>query len=139
MNDNIIEIPKEPTFDLPAGRFAARISSVKIRTHFKKETPDKEVRVLFEVDGTGIKNRTPTAGSTYQWNLNKGSDLRGFLEALKGPDWFEQMAGQKFDLDQLIGMEVELDLYHMQKPPYKKPMVLVGSIRPKPTEFKTAA
>ena len=139
MSENIIEIPKDPTFDLPAGRFPATVTSIKIRTQFKKETPEKEVRVLFDVHNNGIKNRTPLAGSTYPWNLNKESDLRAFLETINGSDWFEQMAGQKFDLDQLIGLEVELDLYHMQKPPYKKPMVLIGAIRPRPVELKQAA
>jgi len=139
MNENIIEIPKEPTFDLPAGHFPATVSSIKVRTKFKKDAPEKEVRVLFDVHNTGIENKTPMAGCTYQWNLSKGSDLRCFLETINGPDWFEQMGGQKFNLDQLIGMEVELDLYHMQKPPYKKPMVLIGHIYSKPIELKQAA
>jgi hypothetical protein len=129
MLDNTIEIPKEPTFDLPEGRFKARLVAVSPKQRFTADTIIQQTRMLFEVEVPTIRFKQPMAGRNFDKTLRRGSELRGFLEAWKGTEWIEQQ-GARINLDQLIGEEVELELTHLQRPPHKKPMVLISAIKP---------
>ncbi len=120
----------DQTFDLPEGTFKARLSSVSPKQRFHGTDQINQTRLLFEVDVPGIKFKRPMAGKSFDINLRKGSELRWFLEAWKGAEWLEQNAGQKIDLDQFIGEEVELELTHLIRPPHKRPLVLITKIRP---------
>ncbi len=139
MNAPILVTEKEPTFNLPAGHYPATVLSIAVSNQLDNETLEKEVIVFFEVHDTGIEDETPVAGCTYRWNVGEESDLQSFLRTLTNPDWFLLMAGQKLDLDELIGMEVELELIHEQEPNKKEPEVLIANIRPMRNEWQQAA
>lgn len=124
---NIIQIPREQTFDLPVGSYNAAIHSIKVRT--KSNSCDKrELRILFQVNVPGMEKKIALAGTTYDLDFRRGSKLRNLIEMIKGPEWFESMQGESFDLDTLIGSQVELELHHITRPPYDKPMVVIESI-----------
>lgn len=129
MLDNTIEIPKEPTFDLPEGRYKARLVSVNPKHRFNAAETIPQTRMLFEVEVASIRNKQPMAGRTFDKNLRKGSELRCFLETWKGARWLEEQGGS-IDLDRLVGEEAELELTHLQRPPHKRPLVLISAIKP---------
>src|SRR4051812_43195986 len=76
----VAEIPKDVSFDLPEGRYRARISNLRL---FNKQTgrgPQDWLRILFEVDVPGLSEKVNTlAGRSFKMDLNAGSELRHFL------------------------------------------------------------
>lgn len=134
-----LTIPKDQTFDLPAGRFLATISSVKQQTKYRKEQLVEEVRVLFTVDIASITKQIPTAGHTFPYTLHKGSELRNLADAVLGPNWMSERSGEEFDLDSLRGQQVELQLEHRHSPKHDRPLVLVAAIFPARPHLAQAA
>jgi hypothetical protein len=123
-----IDIPKETTFDLPEGNYAARIENVK---EFPKQTGqgmEMWVRILFCVTIPGMSHLNTLAGRNFKRNLNPGSDLRNFLAGLLGGRFFLNGSGQKFDLETIIGKECEVKLEHFCGKNYDKPLVVVAGV-----------
>ena len=125
-----IEIPKETTWDLPEGNFAASIQNMKVSAKQSARGMEEQVRILFEVKVPGMGHLNTLAGRNFKMNLNPGSDLRNFLGSLLGSRFFLNSSGQKFDLESLIGRECELKLEHFCGRDYEKPMVVVAAMYP---------
>jgi hypothetical protein len=125
-----VEIPKEVTFDLPEGNFAARIDNIKRSQKQSAKGMDDWVRIVFQVTIPGMENLTTLAGRGFKLNLNPGSDLRNFLGGLLGVWFFLTGSGQKFDLETLIGRECEVKLEHFYGKDYEKPLVVVAAVYP---------
>jgi len=139
-----IDIPKETTFDLPEGNFAAKVDHVRVFSKQSARGMEDWVRILFEVKVPGMDHLNTVAGRNFKMNLNPGSDLRNFLGSLLGPQFFRDSSGQKFNMESLIGRECEVKLEHFCGRDYEKPMVMVagmyspGSLRLTPETPKEA-
>lgn len=125
----ICPIPLDETYDLPEGRFKARL--VKVRPHTKQSSRGSAniVRLLFEVDVPSLRNKTAMAGRNFNLDLRRQSDLRGFLEAWRGAELFAT-SDEQLDLEQLVDAPAEVVLRHIKNPSHQRPYVLVESIYP---------
>ena len=125
-----IDIPKETTFDLPGGNFAARIDNVKVFPKQSAKGMEDWVRLVFQVKVPGMEHLNTLAGRNFKLNLNPGSDLRNFLGGLLGGGFFLNASGRKFDLETIIGIEGEVKLEHYCGRDYSKPLVVVAALYP---------
>ena len=125
-----IEIPKETTFHLPEGNFAARIDNARVFPKQSADGMEDWLRILWEVKVPGMDHLNTLAGRNFKLNLNPGSDLRNFLGCLLGPQFFLNSSGQKFDLESLIGRECEVRLEHFCGRDYDRPLVVVAAMYP---------
>ena len=125
----ICPIPLDETYDLPEGRYRARL--VKVRPHTKQTSRGSTqlVRMLFEVDIPSLRNKTAMAGRNFTLDLRRQSDLRGFLEAWRGVELFAT-SDEQLDLEQLVNEPAEVVLRHIKNPSHPRPYVLVESIHP---------
>jgi hypothetical protein len=135
-----VAIPKEPTFDLPEGRFAAIFVNLK---PFPKQTgqgPEEWIRFLLDVEVPSLSERFDTmAGRSFRLNLNPGSELRNWLTPLLGRDFFKEHAGQQINLDFLTGTQCEVELEHFQGKGYKRPLVVPARLFPVTSKDTEAA
>lgn len=125
-----IEIPKEITFDLPEGNFAAKIDNVRVFPKQSAKGAEDWVRILFQVKVPGMEHLNTLAGRNFKLNLNHGSELRNFLGCLLGGRFFLNTSGQKFDLESIVGRECEIKLEHFCGKDYDRPLVVVAVMYP---------
>ena len=137
----ICPIPLDETFDLPEGRYRARLASVRPQTRQSHRGTEPMIRLLFEVQIPSLQNKTPMAGRTFPFDLRRQSELRGVLEAWRGAQLFASAAA-KYDFEQLVGRDADLVLVHIHHDDHPRPYVLIESIHPpgtlKLTEKATA-
>ena len=134
----ICPIPLDETYDLPEGRYRARL--VKVRPHTKQSSRGSTnvVRLLFEVDVPSLRNKTAMAGRNFNLDLRRQTDLRGFLEAWRGAELFAT-SDEQLDLEQLVDAPAEVVLRHIKNPSHQRPYVLVESIHPPGALWLTGA
>ena len=125
--DNRLLIKHETTFDIPEGRYRARLVNIVPSVRSTTRGAQQWRRFLWEVQVPGIIDLQAMAGRNFIFSLDPGSDLRNFLQTWLGKEWLLANAGQEFDLDDLIGVECELDLVHFQGKGYTTPMTMVAS------------
>lgn len=122
----IIDIPRDTTFELPEGNYAATITAIR---KFIKQTnrgAQEWIRFLFEVDIPSRSNLINMAGRNFKADFGNGSDLLNFLTVLLGRKFFQAASGRQINLDMLIGMKCELELVHYTNGKYDHPMVMVN-------------
>ena len=125
------EIPREVTFDLPEGRYAATVSDVRQVLKQSGTKPQQNIRFLFDVTIPGLSEQMDTmAGRTFKLDLNPGSDLRNWLSGLLGSKFFKERAGQYINFDSLIGNDCEVKLEHLYGNGFDRPLVVVAQIFP---------
>lgn len=132
----ICPIPLDETYDLPQGRYRARLVKVRPETKLSHRGPTHLIRLLFEVQIPSLKNRIPMAGRNFPFDLGRKSDLRGFLEAWKGAELFANGA-DCFDFEALVCGEADIVLRHVTNANHRRPYVLVESIHPPGTKRLT--
>ena len=70
-------IPPDVTFELPEGRYWARISNIKKFIKQAGSGAQDWIRFLFDVKVPGLSERFDAmAGRSFKLNLNRGSELR---------------------------------------------------------------
>jgi hypothetical protein len=127
----IVDIPKEATFNLPEGRYVAKISSLKPSIKQAGLGSQNWIRILFDVHVPGLSERFDTrAGRNFKLDFNSGSELRNFLTGLVGRDFFLQNSGGKVDLESLVNTGCEVELEHSYGKGYDKPHVNVVKVHP---------
>ena len=122
----IVDIPRDTTFELPEGNYAAIITAIR---KFMKQTnrgAQEWMRFLFEVDIPSRSNLINMAGRSFKLEFNNGCDLRNFLTSLLGRQFFHSSSGRKVDLESLCGTKCELELVHFSNGKYEHPMVVVN-------------
>lgn len=128
------EIPRDATFDLPEGTFAAKIKTVKPQMKQSKDKPNREVKFILDVNVPSITSHECMAARAFALNYSRGSDLRNFLTPLLGEEFFIKHAGKKFDARSLEGMGCRVVLSHAHNPAYKNPLVVVENLLPPSSE-----
>ena len=127
----IVDIPKEVSFDLPEGRYAAKISSLKPLIKQAGQGPQDWLRILFDVHVPGMSEKFDArAGRSFKLDFNPGSELRNFLTGLLGRGFFQRHSGGKVDLDSIVDTECEVELEHFYGKGYDKPHVNVVRVCP---------
>ena len=125
------EIPREVSFELPEGRYRARISGLKPFIKQSAQGPQDWVRILFDVHVPGLSKGVDTrAGRNFKLNLQPGSDFRNWLTGLLGKGYFRERSGQQIHLNSLLNTECEVELEHVYGKGYEQPLVVVASIHP---------
>lgn len=133
MNTTEIEIPKEPTFKLPEGRYRARIQSFRTKPVETARGPGRNATILFDVQVPGMDRYECLARRVASYDLSKGSDLRRFLAGLLTEKFFIDRASQTIDLErELVGRECDVELEHatFDCDRYDHPLVVVQAIHP---------
>jgi len=125
------EIPREVSFDLPEGRYRARISNIKPKMKQAGSGPQEWIKFIFEVEVPGLSEKFNTmAVRAFRLDLNQGSELRNWLTGLLGRQFFKEHSGQPMSFDSLTGLECEIDLEHFQGNGYDQPLVVPARLFP---------
>lgn len=136
MNPNDFIVPKEPTYNLPEGRFRAYLRSFSVRPPKRSKGKDRTLNAIIQFDVTsvpGMENYDCKARKVVPMDLKSGSELRRFLEGLLGSGYFSQRSNQAIDLRSVLeGQACEVVLIHAKHDEecYKHPLVDVLEIFP---------
>ena len=128
----VVSVPKDTNFHIPEGKYRAKISSVKKVPKQKINDNCDMLRILFEVLVPKLHRMVNLAKAEYPLNMHGGSELRNVLTRLLGKQVFADAAGDSFDLEQLTGMDVEIEIEHVitnRRDEYTYPLVKVRDIR----------
>jgi hypothetical protein len=128
----VVPVPRESNFRIPEGRYRAKIASVRKLNVERLDGAVESLRLLFEVQVPSLPNLQNLAKAEYRLELNPGSDLRNVLTRLLGKHVFADASGGTFDLEQLVGMDVEVEIEHVttsRRDEYSYPLVRVRDIR----------
>ena len=121
-----VTLDKEITFDLPQGCYVAELTNIK---PFNKQTSRGRqdwIRLVFEVDVSGMRDLECRAGRNFMLTFKQGSDLRNFLTPVLGPSFFKENSAKSIDLEKLlVGLKGKVQLSHFCGADYDKPMVMV--------------
>ena len=127
-----IPVPKDPNFRIPEGRYRATITTVRKLLAERADGVGETLRILYEVQVPSLPKCINLAKSEYRLDMNPGSDLRNVLTRLLGKQVLSEAAGGTFDLEQLVGMDVEVEIEHVitsRRDEYSYPLVRVRDIR----------
>jgi len=127
----ISKVPAVKTFDLPAGRYKATLTSTKLLKKQTRRGPQDWIRLVFAVKVDSMADQLPCAGRNFVLDLNPGSDLRNFLEMWLGQEFFQSMSNKDLDFDDLIGLDGDIELSHYSSEDYEKPLVIIDGLYPK--------
>lgn len=132
-----VTLDKEVTFALPADKYVATVTGIKLFTKQTAKGKQDWIRILFDVEVPGMRDFDCRAGRNFQLSFKSGSDLRNFLTPFLGPDFFYANSSKTVDLERLlVGMKGEITLTHFSGEGYEKPLVIVEAIEPLPDERK---
>jgi len=128
----IIRISREPTFDVPEGKYRAVLTEVINLEDRKTKTGwADQVRLLFEIVAPQAANTCYLVGKNYEPSLAKNSDLRKDLAGWRGYDLTEQeIAAGSVNLESMIGKEADIKVAHIKNEGFPKPYVFIKAIRP---------
>ena len=130
-NSLVVEIPKEATYDLPEGRYGARISDLRPFIKQAGHGPQDWIRIHFDVQVPHLSETMDArAARNFKMDFSPGSEFRNWLTGLLGREFFQQHSGQQVDLEFLIGTECEVELEHYWGKGHPKPHVNVARVHP---------
>jgi hypothetical protein len=140
-----VPVPKGTNFHIPEGKYRAKIKNVRKLTIQKLDGSGQVLRILFEVRVPSLPSSENLAKAEFKIDLNSGSELRNVISRLLGKQVLLDAADSSFDLEQLVGTDVEIEIEHVttsRREEYAYPLVKVIDIQ-KPgtmalTEYKEA-
>lgn len=121
-----IIIPKQMNWNLPEGRFNARLTEISS----KFDRGEEYARFTFEVDVPSLDKFQNLAAKNYKVDMRFGGQLRNVLEDMQGAEWINNRSGEELDLKTLIGQNVVLDLRHYHKHSHAHPFVDIIKVHP---------
>src|ERR1039458_2127654 len=128
----IVTVPKESTFQINPGSYAAQIKSVRKIERQTSKGSTSWVRFLFIVNVPGFERFECLAKADFPLNLENGTDLRNIINRLLGRAHLANLSGQQFDLDALASIECEIEVEHVSldgRENYDFPLVVVCDIQ----------
>lgn len=126
-----VQIDKEVTFELPEGVYEATLTNVKQFNKQASKGKQDWVRLIFEVSVRGMENMECRAGRNFMLSFKAGSDLRNFLTAILGPEFFKRNSAKTLDLEKLLTGKVGLvTLSHFNGNDVGRPFIVVESFEP---------
>lgn len=135
----IIQIAREKSFDVPAGKYRATLKEViQLENRRTKKGWQNQVRLLFELHVPGQAHFEYMAGKNYEPSLATGSELRKDLVSWRGCEFTkEEPAAGAVNLQNMIGKEADLLIRHVKNVGFEKPYVHIKSIQPAGKLVKT--
>ena len=133
MNSTTFIVPRDSTFKLPAGRYAANITGFKARLVETTRGQQHNATILFEVVVPRMPNFECLARKVLPLDLKAGSELRRFLSGLLNTEFWRSKSNQPVDLGkELIGKRCEVVLIHAKhdEDKFDFPLVDVESLHP---------
>jgi hypothetical protein len=118
----LLPIPKDPSFDVPAGTYRAIVDDVRNLTNKRK------VRLIFRIIDENGSDTGYVVGKNYEPSLRKNSDLRLAIEQIRGKDFAEHEVTSSFDLNVLRGVEVFVEVNHASNAGFEKPYVFLAEL-----------
>jgi hypothetical protein len=130
----LVTVPKQSTFRIEEGKFAAQIKSVRKLERQNSLGSIPFIRIQFKVRVPGLDEQFDClAKADFPLNLENGTDLRNVINRLLGQAYLANLSGKKFDLEALIGVECEIEVEHVNvegRENYDYPLVVVRDIQP---------
>lgn len=128
----IVPVPKESTFKINPGRYAAQIKSARKIARQTARQSASSVRLLFLVNVPGFERFECLAKADFPLNLGNGSDLRNLLNRLLGKSYLANLSGQEFDFRVMTGIECEIEVDHVEcegRENFDFPLVVIRDIQ----------
>lgn len=128
----IVTVPKESTFQINPGSYAAQIKSVRKIERQTSKGSTSWVRFLFIVNVPGFERFECLAKADFPLNLENGTDLRNVMNRLMGRSYLANLSGQQFRFDELKGVACELEVEHVDcegRENFDFPLVVVRDIQ----------
>ena len=110
----IVTVPKETTFKLNPGRYAAQIKSVRRIDRQTAQRSTAWIRILFTVNVPGLERFDCLAKLDFPLNLENGTDLRNLINRLLGKPYLASLSSLRFNFKVLKGLECEIELDHVE-------------------------
>jgi hypothetical protein len=96
---------------------------------YKTETQARIIVALDYDDGSGFDYKVH---HVYPAKIHPGSDLHRDIESIMGAGYLSRI--KEFDLDELVGKNVWVDVIHITSPKHRNPLVTFDAIYPPPQE-----
>lgn len=130
--DGVVEIPVETSFDVPEGRYRAKLQEVaKLENRQTRNGRSDLLRLIFELQSPPRARVQYLAGKNYELSLSRRSELRKDLKSWRGFDLTEEEVNRgKIDLESMVGQMADVRICHIQNPGYTRPYVCIKSIHP---------
>jgi hypothetical protein len=128
----MVPVPKTTNFRIPEGSYRSKISSVRKQYVEKLASTGETVKLLFEVQVPSLQKTVNLAKAEFRLDLNPGSELHNVLTRLFGKQALADKAGGEFDLGELEGMTVDIEIEHVitnRRDEYDYPLVKVRDIQ----------
>jgi hypothetical protein len=130
----VVPVQKDSNFRIPENRYRAKIITVNKMSVEKLSGPGEMVKLLFEVQVPSMQSTLNLAKAEFKLDMNSGSELRNVLTRLFGKEAMaEAAASGSFDLERLVGMEVDIEIEHVitsRRDDYEYPLVKIRDIEP---------
>ena len=117
-----LTVPQNTSFLCPEGAFHATFYQAKETQKQTPQGPEKQVRLLFQIDALTNPETLMLAGKSFAPSLARGSQLRNFLDMWLGEKFVDQhkKAG-KFDFDSLNNLKADVRIVHFQNQNHPHP------------------
>lgn len=127
---NLVDVPLQTSFHVPAGQYRATIQSSSRKTRQSGSSTVHFRRILFHV-------AVPNARFQYlakldlKEDLNQGSDLWNVISRLLGKKALQDCSGGTFDMNTLNGVTCDIQIDHVtdNADEYDFPLVLVTEVK----------
>lgn len=128
----VVPVPRDTNFHIPEGRYRAKITRVKMERVQKLDSVGDVVKLLFGVQVPSLPRTVNLARAEFRFDMNKGTELRNILTRLFGKEALSEAAGETFDLEKLVNLDVEIQTEHIitnRRDEYSYPLVRVCDIQ----------
>ena len=124
-----VDVPRQTSWQVPRGRHQATIRSVQPAHRLAVDFTTRLVKIIFSV-------HVPNSQLDYlarielRLDLREGSELWNLLCRLIGRKALQDCSGGKFNLEQLVGLECDVEIDHNcdRQEEHDFPLVIVADV-----------
>jgi hypothetical protein len=125
-----VDVPRQSSWHVPKGQYQAHIRSVNLAHRLAVDFTTRLVKIVFNVN-------VPNSQLDYlakielRLDLNEGSELWNLLCRLIGRKALQDCSGSKFNLEQLVGLECDVEINHNcdRQEEHDFPLVIVTDVQ----------
>jgi len=123
-------VPRQSSWHVPRGSYNAHIHSVNLAHRLAVDFTTRLVKIIFKV-------HVPNSQLDYlakievRLDLTEGSELWNLLHILIGRKALQDCSGQRFNLEQLVGKECDVEIDHNcdKQEEHEFPLVIVADVK----------
>jgi hypothetical protein len=134
-----VDVPKKTNFHIPEGKYRAKIVGINDVLPEKSHVTGKTKKFVFEVEVPSLPKTRNLATAEYLEDLDDDTELHKVVSRLLGPKAIEDAAGEKLDIGELEGKDVDVEIGHIttnRSHEYDYPLVKVRDVYPAGTLVK---